>query len=222
MSSPGNCHACDATLEPENTVRLWDGRDYCRSCVEAACPGLSDYAASHETLEETEEWTPAANIWWNFKISVVVLLLGGIFVTALVVSEPEIGITISGALIFFSIVWLLGEFLFIVGELWLGKGLRETIRVHGGQVTITAPHRRKPLEYSLARCRWHVGKGFSKGLGVAPSGPRLVLKFPTGFLGLRAFGHYSTFGSTPEMLGIWRGFLALAGIEPLRPPWWLR
>ncbi|MGD9648056.1 MAG: hypothetical protein AB7U73_20250 [Pirellulales bacterium] len=36
----------------EQSVRLWDGCDYCRSCVERALPGLADYAAAHSVLED--------------------------------------------------------------------------------------------------------------------------------------------------------------------------
>jgi len=47
------CAHCDAPLTSETTVHLWDGRDYCRACVEDACEGMADYAADHPRLEET-------------------------------------------------------------------------------------------------------------------------------------------------------------------------
>jgi len=218
MSPPGNCHACDATLGPESAVSLWDGRDYCRSCVEAACPGLAKYAASHKTLQETEEWTPAADIWWNFKVWVVVLLLGGALVAAITVSDPEIDASVPGALVVFACICVLGEIMFILCWLWLGRGLRETASVKGGHLTITAPHWRKPLKSSLTECRWSIGKAPIGGLGAPPKGPRLVLQFPDRALWLFSVKHRSTFGSTPEMLGVWSGFLTLAGVERVGSP----
>ncbi|MHC4248086.1 MAG: hypothetical protein ACYS9X_03065 [Planctomycetota bacterium] len=222
MSPLGICHTCNSGLEPDGTVRLWDGQDYCRSCVEAACPGLSDYAASHEALEDKEEWAPAANIWWCFKLWVVVGLFAGLAIAAFGVLTSETGNVEPGLLLLFAAIWLFILALDVVGELWLGRGLRETICVHSGQVTVTAPHRRKPSEYSLAQCRWLIGRGVSRGTGPPPKGPRLVLQFSDRILGLIPTKRYSTFGSTPETLSIWRGFLTLAGVEPLDPPWWLR
>ncbi len=51
--SQGQCSKCSQPLTPETTVHLWDGKDYCRGCVEAACPGMAEYARTHVFLEET-------------------------------------------------------------------------------------------------------------------------------------------------------------------------
>ncbi|MFH1921675.1 MAG: hypothetical protein ABIP48_17560 [Planctomycetota bacterium] len=47
------CAACNRRLTSDRPVQLWDGRVYCRACVERAFPGLAEYAALHDRLEET-------------------------------------------------------------------------------------------------------------------------------------------------------------------------
>ena len=39
-------------------MRLWDGNEYCRDCVDRACADLWDFARGHPTLEDnaTIDW----------------------------------------------------------------------------------------------------------------------------------------------------------------------
>ena len=53
MDTETLCKKCSQPLTPQTSVRLWDGGDYCRRCVEEACPNLVDYALAHDVLEES-------------------------------------------------------------------------------------------------------------------------------------------------------------------------
>ena len=48
------CRKCSASLTTEQVVHLWDGHDYCRECVEAACPGMAEYATANPLLVAIE------------------------------------------------------------------------------------------------------------------------------------------------------------------------
>ena len=52
MPETMRCSRCSRTMSADSAVHLWDARDYCRDCVEAACPGLANYARTHSVLEE--------------------------------------------------------------------------------------------------------------------------------------------------------------------------
>lgn len=44
------CHKCKASLLSSDAVHLWDGKDYCRNCVEAAGLGSADCATHTKSL----------------------------------------------------------------------------------------------------------------------------------------------------------------------------
>lgn len=50
MGNHKECRKCSAT--GDDLVVLWDGHPYCSSCLEAAQPGLTDYARHHPVLSE--------------------------------------------------------------------------------------------------------------------------------------------------------------------------
>lgn len=51
--SRSQCHKCTRVLPSGSLVRLWDGRNYCDSCLNAVGAELAQYARDHDTLEET-------------------------------------------------------------------------------------------------------------------------------------------------------------------------
>ncbi len=51
---PETCRECSASLTAARKIHLWDGHDYCRECVEAACSGMAAYAGKHPVLVATE------------------------------------------------------------------------------------------------------------------------------------------------------------------------
>ena len=57
MPADDACPRCHERLAAQAAVRLWDGRDYCRACVDRACEGLADYAAAHPRLEERQPFS---------------------------------------------------------------------------------------------------------------------------------------------------------------------
>jgi hypothetical protein len=50
--STGCCKCLGAVAQSEDYVRFWDGRDYCRSCLENTSPGLFDYVRETSVLKE--------------------------------------------------------------------------------------------------------------------------------------------------------------------------
>jgi hypothetical protein len=51
---PETCRKCSASLTAARRIHLWDGHDYCRECVEAACSGMAAYAGKRPVLVATE------------------------------------------------------------------------------------------------------------------------------------------------------------------------
>ncbi|MFH1731478.1 MAG: hypothetical protein ABIF82_07490 [Planctomycetota bacterium] len=47
-----HCRYCGRDIEAGESVRLWDGRDYCEKCVEKTLPGLAEHARTHPKLKE--------------------------------------------------------------------------------------------------------------------------------------------------------------------------
>ncbi len=64
----GNCRLCEAALNQQSAVLLWDGRLYCRPCLEHVAPGLANYARDNPVLEETRpaEVNDKLKTYWGF------------------------------------------------------------------------------------------------------------------------------------------------------------
>lgn len=45
MCESSHCSYCSSPITGES-IRLWDNRDYCRSCIERTCPELHELAAA--------------------------------------------------------------------------------------------------------------------------------------------------------------------------------
>ena len=72
------CRICSRSEAPGPAVRLWDGRWYCRECVEAVSPALYRYALAHDRLEESPPFS-RGDIWragWRLEAWVLLTLAG--------------------------------------------------------------------------------------------------------------------------------------------------
>jgi hypothetical protein len=67
------CPVCCRPLSVP-TVRLWDGRRYCRACVDATCPGLASFAAENPVLELV---LPRIKFWRTY-LSLLLFMNAGI------------------------------------------------------------------------------------------------------------------------------------------------
>jgi len=66
-------------LTASTEVTLWDGRSYCRKCVDGALPGLADYAIDHPILIDTTAFSLPRIV----QASLLVMLL--LFVSTLII-----------------------------------------------------------------------------------------------------------------------------------------
>ena len=201
MTDDVQCSKCSCTLTPGDAVRLWDGRDYCRECVEKACSGLAEYAAAHERLAEAPPpWSP--RVVWAMRLlqwgPLVLAVLGGI--VALAVQAPSLkpdGVGMIAMLALYGVVPALA--------IGLAKCNRQTVSAENGRIVVSrriGGNRSAPLE----QCRWHFAdehrqeSRFLPRMGREPGIFVYVgrLKAPCAW--------------TPRTLQLWTGFLNLAQV----------
>ena len=198
------CAKCGATLTDDTRVHLWDGRDYCRDCVEAACPGMAQYAAEHDALEEV---VPTDTGKWAILETRVPQVLVAAF----------LGLICFGALDAFwssgdrrALAWG-GVFLIIalllVGWFELHHRLPAVVFARGGGIGMV----RKWIGPEIARppreCRWFFTEHVSwvpRRVGSEDRKPALVIEVGPWLCPC---------GWTPEKAGLWLGFLSLAGVQ---------
>ena len=94
---PARCGKDDPSAE---VVRLWDGRDYCRGCVEAECPTLWEFARGRDVLEDAIPHDPKGGLSgsgrWPALFGGGSFLVGAGFWAA---GEPILAISLGGAIV---------------------------------------------------------------------------------------------------------------------------
>ncbi|MDP6438115.1 MAG: hypothetical protein QGH74_00610 [Candidatus Brocadiia bacterium] len=225
MAEGAQCSKCEQPLSPETTVRLWDGKDYCDSCVEAACPGMADYAREPPVLSEhLDPGPPPGAAQFVFDSVVVVLCLplllvgfGGLAGVAWLI-HPVLVVLV----LLLFVLALLG----VVGKMARFEHrkllrIRPTISVQEG-VCQAESAGSSLWQADLPSCGWEEGRArwdFVIGsLGIvrhvrypvillAPCGPEWdAVEAPIAC------------GWTPEMRALWIGFLTLAGVPSKEAP----
>jgi len=211
----GLCGHCGGPLEPSSTIPLWDGRDYCRRCVEGLCPELGSYAAEHPELAERMPHS-AWRVAWQYLLLVELValpLFGGVFFAA--------GMSEAGGMkgIVGGLVGLLMSQIIIlpVGLLYAtATGVfvalrRPGVSVRGGRLTVTGGSALAGV-YDLAGCGWFVGKTCQMILGqklIAPFLDRAILLAPSDAVENRE--RFIAVGFSEESRRRWEAFLTLAG-----------
>jgi hypothetical protein len=211
-----HCPHRDGANAPPRVVRLWDGRDHCRDCVEAACPGLSRFARGREWLEDSIPHDPEAGIqvWWKYvalSFGVLALVAPGVLAVLDLREALTLVGLMAGCLAFGMLVNLTSVF--------KARRVLPTVRVREGIVEVSRPLARKPMAtYPLLEARWHLGRlnedSFARGRGgaIVPDRPAVILRAPRRWKLVAPPSEVTATGSTPEMIRLWRGFLEVAGV----------
>jgi hypothetical protein len=203
------CARCGATLMPETAVHLWDGRDYCRPCVEAACPGMADYAEQHEELAEEAPFVSRLWMWLMDRGALVLMGLAAfgvfVFVAGLMtrmLGSPDAWSALAVLVVGLSTPGLaLGSLTFLA----LAQSGRWDICVRDGRITLRHKigFRR---QVHLSRCRWSFAQDHPSGTRVLPlRTPQAAVRLQARFLRVRC-------GWTAETAGLWIGLCALAEV----------
>jgi len=218
-TSDRRCPACSERLTAERAVPLWDGRVYCRRCVECACPELADYAASHERLQESMPLKFCEE--HNRRLARIMAGSLGVFsivlcATALPSGEyPFVGVLI--ALFMALFVGVPVCVLFYLFSVSLVRNKRPYVCVQSGRLTVR--YGESEVNAALRDCQWWFGK--LKGMHlfrehhIYSRAPVLLIRFPRGGFWGRAPVIVAV-GYTPEMRGLWEGFLRLADVRKRR------
>ena len=196
------CNKCLQALDFQAAERLWDDNLYCRDCVEAACPGMSAYAAIHEKLEETMPYDRRGvtqSTW--FVLLLVVLLFSA-------VSELDS-------------VWMVVALLCLLAVLYiplahyLAKTTRLTANAQYGYLEytyVTNGGTFRKVEF-LRDCRWYIGRSYY----LTSLDPVIWIRLP-----MIKFGWFRIYlikvgcGWSRDTFRIWKAFLTLADVPERR------
>ncbi len=200
-------------------IRLWDGRDHCAGCVEAAAPGLLDLAKRLPILEDSIPYDQDGGMrtWWT---------TAGLFFGALaLVSVGFLAVLDrTGTLILVSTMALALGFgcLASLPSVFKARHVLPSVRVQEGLVEIFRPihgEGKTPMTaFRLADAHWRIGKlqedSYCRGRGGAIVADQrvVILRAPRKWAGVTPPSEFTAVGSSPEMVRIWVAFLKLAGV----------
>jgi hypothetical protein len=185
-------------------VTLWDGRGYCRKCVDEVSPKLWEFATAGSRLEETVtrgdirafRYVLFMGKWWLIAVTLIFGLLSGLLLLA-GRADAWVAPLLWAFCAAFGLVFLLLQS--VLGVVVFRFRLPRTISVENGELRIVTPKEEKSLP--LTACRWYLGSTAVDPLCLF-TGLRhgIVIQTPESQL---ACGH------SEEMLGHWRAFLSL-------------
>jgi len=211
------CRHCGHVIGPGNSVRLWDGRDYCEECVEAACPGLADYARTHPGLKEG----PPPDV-------LVLLAMFAMIAPLSLAMFLYLGLSLLVFLIVLSFV-VIGVATYFATCLVAGCGDRPTVTAGDGRLIACnwADHRRKRPRLLAPSTVYNLDAGiwWREAIALSISFAAVMKKEPfqrtivlIAFRRMKLMGiiplppAHIFCGWTPEMRERWKAFLTLAGI----------
>ncbi|MEX0716658.1 MAG: PVC-type heme-binding CxxCH protein, partial [Planctomycetaceae bacterium] len=237
---PPTCRHCDRPLVEPETVRLWDGRDYCRDCVEAEMPGLAEYAATHPRLVETAPREPFRELQMQlrnvllFLIALKIIAVSGAFIDGgpprNLLMQLDLGTMIAMFIAMAAmapaialILWNTGRGAVVadgVLQCWrrgrprrsFQLELRRSSYLHEWHLDREAP---------IDRLHWRTGPAtkdlrFRGAYSIRVDHDVVLLEFPAGFPRLVPFSTYLVpCDWTEETRERWLAFLRLAGVPRL-------
>jgi hypothetical protein len=222
MNTETLCKKCSQPLAAGASVHLWDGGDYCRPCVDKACPNLADYAIAHNVLEETIPYDRKAASRQLLRVYVVIwavfCTLGA--VAGLVMGDITTAIVLP---LFFVLCAALAGAIQIPALLWIAKGAAQRVSVRDGNVTVCRPNRRRlaPWTFPLNNCRWYLGRlrhdTFLRGT-LPRNAPTIILVYPVHWRRFQLCRYKTACGFSEEMRQLWQAFLRLTGVAEGRKP----
>ena len=222
MNAGTLCKKCSCRLTPQTTVRLWDGGDYCRRCVEEACPRLVDYALAHDVLEESMTYDRSAALRRSVRMCVVMAAIFGAVMALPWLAAGDLCMVVA-AFVFALLLAAVAAAIQIPGFLWMAKCAVPKVTVQDGNVTTSRPNRRRLSSWTfpLSNCRWYLGKvrhdSFLRNT-VTPNAPAIILVYPVHWWGFEVFRYKNACGFSDDMRELWGAFLRLAAIPEGRRP----
>jgi hypothetical protein len=216
------CNACARQLSLQQSVRLWDGYTYCRSCVDAASPGLFEYAEEHEQIAETvPDLDDGAGQyltcrWGNLipRIRIVSAVLGSVLLEAL---GGNLAVWTGATLLALELAFETSIFavnVALIRRITEGSVPSASIAVSDGQVTFTSA-RGVARSVPLSRCRWCIVDETPKVLSAHSTAIQrhCVLVFGGDGFTLSSAGMC---GFSPETQMHWTPFLTIAEVPRAR------
>jgi len=213
------CARCGRACPSSEVVRLWDGRDYCRDCVEAECRGLFDFARDRRSLRDTMRHDPAGGLLaWA---GVAGLLGGGLVVTAATIwatGDPDLAILL---LEWSGVAWG-AAMLLSLPSVFRARQVLPRVVVRDGMVEVYrrshAGRKRPVATFPLSESRWRIGRlcedSCCRGRGgaIVANRPAVIFRAPRRWKLVAPPSEFNACGSSPEMIARLRGFLRLAGV----------
>jgi hypothetical protein len=207
---PG-CHKCGSPLTTDERIHLWDGHDYCRTCVETKSPRLARYAAEPPVLEETMPHSPWRIVWQNFVFYWASAM--ALFGTIAFFAGLENG-GIRGGLQGLLVVqlWILPVIVTFSFGIAVSFSLsRPTFTVREGEITVrTGCHWSTTCR--LTDAAWFRGRSMQTnflGRYLLPGGPRVLIVLPRGD---EREDRLAPVGFSEFTRDVWTAFLTLADI----------
>ncbi len=213
-TSAGACPGCGEKLDGRHPVHLWDGRDYCRECVQQASPALLNAAEAFHRPEETLTYS-AWKVFHRISLTLAALFNAVFGSIAFFVGWQRGGVLEGAASLAVCAVFLLAmAWLFAALHAWFFSIERPSVSV--GQDTLRVVHGDEgSATYRLSDCEWYIGalrdtdsiRDKAMWPDHLPRRPAVILVPPRSETGRRLC---VAVGYTPETLEIWRAFLTLA------------
>lgn len=149
------CRKCSMPLATEQIVHLWDGHDYCRKCVENACPGMADFALAHPVLESVEPISMRTGIQ---NLALLIAAVTAPFAMFCLVGYSDTGdggTNIGGLAIAMGLPFGVGIVLFLIYLLSLfdRAAARRHTRVSGGIIEAFSKSETLPTRFQWKDCR---------------------------------------------------------------------
>lgn len=152
--TPCLCESCRSGKPSGDLIRMWDGRDYCRTCIEDASPLLSEYRLVHPTLVFAEQ-TPLPTV--KMRLQFLGPVLFGIYATVICILLSEgfnfnVFVMVSeAALVIAFVIWMIATVTAWIND----KILRRIMECDDGKYIIKGTFRRWAGEWR--DLSWSIG-----------------------------------------------------------------
>ncbi|QDV16920.1 hypothetical protein Pan153_15540 [Gimesia panareensis] len=213
MNQRAACPYCGERVA-EEAVMLWDGRTYCRGCVEAVSPALYEFARNGGELKEVVEKSDVSLKKYlrgaGYKTLIVTFVIFMLpFIVLAWLDEPNARFNLLFGVCFFWCGFLV-SWLILKGFLMLTRStLPRTVSVEQNQVVLS--HAGDEKRIPLHECLWEL-KGTYRDNLTAFTGQR------KGVVLLTSPGRCICCSHSREMVQYLGAFLILAGVR--RKSYW--
>lgn len=208
MNRRAVCPACGESVA-EEAVTLWDGRTYCRGCVEAVSPALYEFAKNGGELKEVVEKSDVSLKKYlrgaGYKTLIVTFMIFMIPIVVLAwMDRPNARFDLLFGVCFFWCGLLLGYFVLKSFLMLTRSTLPRTVSVEQNQVVLS--HAGKEQRIPLNECLWELKGNYRDNL-TAFTGQR------KGVVLLTSPGRCICCSHSREMVQHLGAFLILAGVR---------